>query len=189
MIATRTSPLATVLLAFAATACGAASRSEVEAAPPAASGSTAELEAVYRARMDSARLRFTAADVRFMTGMIAHHAQALVMAALAPTHGASPSVQTLCARIINAQNDEIVTLQGAELHRRRALAPAVEQARCTFEFVYFSRPDSDWDGRNVHAVRERLGMQLAEEAPADADQWKGVADKFAQHFSPNPGKV
>jgi ferredoxin len=26
------------------------------------------------------------------------------------------------------------------------------------------------------------------EAPADADQWKGVPDKFAKHFSPNPGK-
>jgi ferredoxin len=26
------------------------------------------------------------------------------------------------------------------------------------------------------------------QAPADADQWKGVADKFATHFSPDPAK-
>jgi uncharacterized protein (DUF305 family) len=70
-----------------------------------------DYDAVYRARQDSARMRFTEADVHFMTGMISHHAQALVMSALAPTHGASPSVQTLCARIINAQNDEIATMQ------------------------------------------------------------------------------
>jgi len=61
--------------------------------------------------MDSARMGFTAADVHFMTGMIGHHGQALVMAALAPTHGASPTVQRLCARIINAQKDEIATMQ------------------------------------------------------------------------------
>lgn len=71
----------------------------------------AEIEAIYRARTDSARTRFTEADVRFMTGMIAHHAQAIVMAKLAPTRGASPSVQTLAARIINAQEDEIATMQ------------------------------------------------------------------------------
>jgi uncharacterized protein (DUF305 family) len=51
------------------------------------------------------------ADVNFMAGMIGHHAQALVMAGWAPSHGASASVQTLAARIINAQKDEIATLQ------------------------------------------------------------------------------
>jgi uncharacterized protein (DUF305 family) len=69
------------------------------------------LEALYRARKDSARQGFTEADGRFMTGMIGHHAQALVMAQMAPTHGASPSVRTLCARILNAQRDEIATMQ------------------------------------------------------------------------------
>lgn len=46
-----------------------------------------------------------------MTGMIGHHAQALVMSRLAPTNGASPAVQRLAARIINAQKDEIATMQ------------------------------------------------------------------------------
>jgi uncharacterized protein (DUF305 family) len=73
--------------------------------------SPAEYEAVYRARTDSARMRFTQADVDFVTGMIGHHAQALIMSDLAPTHGASPQVQTLSARIINAQKDEIALMQ------------------------------------------------------------------------------
>ncbi|MFL5618280.1 MAG: DUF305 domain-containing protein [Gemmatimonadaceae bacterium] len=51
------------------------------------------------------------ADVNFMAGMIGHHAQALVMAGWVPSHGASASIQTLAARIINAQKDEIATLQ------------------------------------------------------------------------------
>ncbi|HET6343110.1 MAG TPA: DUF305 domain-containing protein [Gemmatimonadota bacterium] len=73
--------------------------------------STAELEAIYKARTDSARMRFNEADVRFMTDMIHHHAQALVMAGFAPTHGASPTIQTLAARIVNAQEDEIATMK------------------------------------------------------------------------------
>jgi uncharacterized protein (DUF305 family) len=73
--------------------------------------SNAEIEALYRARQDSARMRFTEADVEFVTGMISHHAQALVMSELAPTHGASPSVETLAARIINSQRDEIALMQ------------------------------------------------------------------------------
>jgi uncharacterized protein (DUF305 family) len=57
------------------------------------------------------RYPFTAADVQFITGMISHHAQALVMARWAPTHGASAPLRTLCERIINAQTDEIVIMQ------------------------------------------------------------------------------
>src|SRR5438045_708860 len=51
------------------------------------------------------------ADVQFVSGMIGHHAQALVMAGWVPSHGASASIQTLAARIINAQKDEIASMQ------------------------------------------------------------------------------
>jgi uncharacterized protein (DUF305 family) len=51
------------------------------------------------------------ADVSFMNGMIGHHAQALVMAGWAASHGASPAIQTLAGRITNAQRDEIAMLQ------------------------------------------------------------------------------
>ena len=71
-----------------------------------------ELEELYWSRVDSARMAsFTQADVKFMTGMIAHHAQALVMSRLAPQNNASPQIQTLASRIINAQKDEIASMQ------------------------------------------------------------------------------
>ena len=73
---------------------------------------TAErLEAIYRARMDSALMYYHEADVHFMTGMINHHAQALAMCGIAPDNGASETIRTLCARIINAQQDEINLMQ------------------------------------------------------------------------------
>ena len=60
---------------------------------------------------DTAPHVYTAADIQFMDGMISHHAQALLMAGWAPSHGASPSIRTLTSRIINAQQDEIVGMQ------------------------------------------------------------------------------
>jgi uncharacterized protein (DUF305 family) len=98
----------TIAVALAAAAALAAHPAAAQnAAPPPA----AEQAAMARARADSARHPWTEADARFMSNMIGHHAQAIVMAQMAPTHGASPSVQTLAARIINAQRDEIVTMQ------------------------------------------------------------------------------
>ena len=63
------------------------------------------------AQADSVRRSYTPADVSFMTRMITHHAQAIEMARLAPTHGASPSLGILAERIINAQQDEIATMR------------------------------------------------------------------------------
>ncbi|MCK5448448.1 MAG: DUF305 domain-containing protein, partial [Gemmatimonadetes bacterium] len=98
------------LLIIAATNGPELAHAQEEGAEPA-SLSSAEFEALYRARQDSARMHFTEADVEFVTGMISHHAQALVMSELAPTNGAKQSVETLAARIINAQRDEIALMQ------------------------------------------------------------------------------
>jgi uncharacterized protein (DUF305 family) len=64
-----------------------------------------------RARADSARRPYTTADIDFVNGMIHHHAQAILMARMAPSHGASAEIQTLSGRIINAQEDEIRIMQ------------------------------------------------------------------------------
>lgn len=89
----------------------AAAEPRTTSAPSARTEADAEFEAIFRARQDSARLRYTKADVHFMTGMIHHHAQAIEMARMAPTHGASQTIRTLAGRIINAQRDEIATMQ------------------------------------------------------------------------------
>src|SRR5213083_1582144 len=58
------------------------------------------------------RLPYSDADVDFMSGMIPHHAQAVIMAGWAPSHGARTDVAILCERIVVAQRDEIAMMQG-----------------------------------------------------------------------------
>ena len=58
-----------------------------------------------------AAIKHTAADVNFMRGMIHHHAQAVLMAKWAPTHGAGADLQRLAERIVVAQQDEIALMQ------------------------------------------------------------------------------
>ena len=59
------------------------------------------------ARADSAARAYTPADVEFMSGMIPHHAQAIIMSRWCEDHGANAQVRVLCRRIVIAQGDEI----------------------------------------------------------------------------------
>jgi uncharacterized protein (DUF305 family) len=52
-----------------------------------------------------------AADVHFMSGMIPHHAQAVLIAGWAATHGADDAIRRLCERIVVGQQDEIALMQ------------------------------------------------------------------------------
>src|SRR3954447_14813208 len=54
---------------------------------------------------------YTRADVEFMQGMIAHHAQAIVMSRLAESHGANPQVLKLSNKIDQSQVPEIRIMQ------------------------------------------------------------------------------
>ena len=54
---------------------------------------------------------YSDADIAFMTGMIPHHAQAVIMAGWAPSHGARSDVGILCERSVVGQADEIRSMQ------------------------------------------------------------------------------
>jgi uncharacterized protein (DUF305 family) len=90
-------------------------------APPSGSPVLAAPSPV-QARADSVRPLHTRADVHFMSGMIAHHAQAVLMGrwAVDTTHGASPAVRVLAERIVVAQQDEIAFLERWLLERNEA---------------------------------------------------------------------
>src|SRR5207247_5851530 len=83
-----------LLFAVAAAACAGAPARGLHATPPGLG-----------------RLPYTDADVDFMAGMIPHHAQAVVMAGWAPSHGARQDVAILCERIVVGQRDEIAMMQ------------------------------------------------------------------------------
>jgi amidophosphoribosyltransferase len=68
---------------------------------------------------------------------------------------------------------ELVTLDGKM--ERKALV-SKEPFHCMFEYVYFSRPDSMINGKEVHEVRRRLGLELAKEHPQKADVVVPVPD-------------
>lgn len=74
-------------------------------------------------RPDLVRGPYNKADVEFMQGMIPHHAQAVVMAKMAKTHGASEAVRILSERIIVAQSDEITFMRNW-LRDRGQMVPA-----------------------------------------------------------------
>jgi len=109
-------------VAFATLAACAPSRPAATAAVPFVMGQEG---ATARARADSLRYPYTQADIDFMSGMIHHHAQAIQISRWVPTHDASPSVQRLAARIINAQTDEI-NLMRTWLIDRNQVPPTVD---------------------------------------------------------------
>jgi uncharacterized protein (DUF305 family) len=62
-------------------------------------------------RPDLVREPYNEADAAFMAGMIPHHAQAVLIAGWAASHGARPDVRTLCERMVVSQRDEIETMR------------------------------------------------------------------------------
>src|SRR5919112_394485 len=73
------------------------------------------------------------------------------------------------ARFIrDIENGELVVISDEGIESIR-FAPPQTARPCIFEYIYFARPDSVVNGRNVYEVRKRIGAQLAREAPADAD--------------------
>ena len=93
-----------VVVALASAACSAAVQ---QSGPP----SDGQLSPAAQAAADNGRPPYTRADVKFMQGMIAHHGQAIMMAALAPTSSTRADVRVLAERIDVSQRDEIEYMQ------------------------------------------------------------------------------
>jgi uncharacterized protein (DUF305 family) len=104
-----------ILLVVTSVVTGAACRSAggPGAAPIVQPGAPGEATRVISAEKatDLSRVRFTPADVRFMQGMIGHHAQALEMAALLPDRTSREDMRLLARRIEVSQADEIAMMQ------------------------------------------------------------------------------
>jgi amidophosphoribosyltransferase len=73
---------------------------------------------------------------------------------------------------------EIVVLEPGQAPRSIRYADA-DPALCVFELIYFARPDSYMEGRNLYEARRRMGEQLAVEHPVDADLVIPVPDTGA----------
>src|SRR3954453_21821365 len=80
--------------------------------------------------------------------------------------------------IRDVEPGEIVVLQAGRdpVYVRYA---AANPALCVFELIYFARPDSYMEGRNLYEARRQMGMQLAKEHPVDADLVMPVPDTGA----------
>lgn len=75
---------------------------------------------------------------------------------------------------------EIVRLDDQGMHVEQGAVPK-QTSFCTFEQIYFSRPDSVHGGKLVHSTRQRLGRELAREAPVEADLVVPVPDSGTPH--------
>ncbi len=73
---------------------------------------------------------------------------------------------------------EVVTIDRNGLHSEvwSGVKDSRPRALCVFELIYFSRPDSIMDGRQVHSKRQEMGSELAREHPVDADLVIGIPD-------------
>ncbi|MDA0787047.1 MAG: amidophosphoribosyltransferase [Proteobacteria bacterium] len=63
---------------------------------------------------------------------------------------------------------EIIVIDDEGVHSHKPALPTRKRF-CIFEYIYFARPDSNVDGRNVYEARKAIGAEMAREAPVDAD--------------------
>jgi amidophosphoribosyltransferase len=74
---------------------------------------------------------------------------------------------------------EIVVLEAGRAPRSVRFAPVGRHALCVFELIYFARPDSYMEGRNLYEARRMMGEELAREQPTETDLVMPVPDTGA----------
>ena len=88
------------------------------------------------------------------------------------------ALETIGAEFVrDVEPGEIVTItpEGIRSDKTHCL-PKEREARCVFEYIYFSRPDSHFDGVSVYQSRILAGKFLAMDAPVEADLVVGVPE-------------
>ena len=78
-------------------------------------------------------------------------------------------------QIREVEPGEAIIIDGSGM-KSHQLQTRERQALCTFEHIYFARPDSIIGGKLLHLARQRMGAQLAREHPVDADMVIGIPD-------------
>jgi amidophosphoribosyltransferase len=71
---------------------------------------------------------------------------------------------------------EMLTFEEGKEPKSEMVFDNVDFHPCAFEYIYFARPDSDIDGKNVYETRLKTGRRLAQETPADVDLVLPVPD-------------
>ncbi len=131
----------------------------------AAQGRTAPADAAAKAApAGPARYTITKADVEFMSGMIPHHAQAVVMGRWAASHGARKEIQILAERIVVGQSDEI-QLMRTWLADHGQFVPEATSMRHKMKMVM--------DGKEMEHDMLMPGM-LSDEEMAQLDKARGA---------------
>jgi uncharacterized protein (DUF305 family) len=155
-VSARIVPALALVAAAACRTTGSATRPQADPHPPivqpGAPGQPSRIISAERAS-DLSRVDYIDADIKFMQGMIGHHAQAMDMVALIPTHTARHELQLLGQRIDISQADEIHMMQ-EWLRARGQQVPGV-------------------DAMHMHGATLMPGM-LTEEQMARLAQAKGA---------------
>ncbi len=89
------------------------------------------------------------------------------------------ALATIGAEFIrDVEPGEVVTItgKGVESDRSMCFADPARQARCVFEYIYFARPDTVFDGVSVYHSRVLAGRCLAQDSPVEADLVVGVPE-------------
>ena len=84
--------------------------------------------------------------------------------------GTRTLVRVGTAGVINREVEpgEMVVISKGQVDSQRPFTPARSRF-CIFEHVYFSRPDSIYGSHSVYETRRQIGVELAREAPVEAD--------------------
>jgi amidophosphoribosyltransferase len=71
---------------------------------------------------------------------------------------------------------ELLTIDATGTHTRMFIQQSERQGACSFEYIYFARPDSVFNGRSLYSIREKMGRNLFREHPVEADAVISVPD-------------